>query len=225
MKWLVTSAAGGNPENYLTWLSGAGIESALILSSDPAPGNLFAFDALMLTGGGDVDPARYGAVRAPETQGVDPARDEMECRLIRRFMDGGKAVFGVCRGIQILNVALGGRLIQHVPSVVGSAESHQRSSGKDAVHPIALVDGTELAGAFDPVIYVNSAHHQSVDPGSVGAGLCIAALSGQGIVEAVEGVGLRAPLLGVQWHPERLEPSTHVAAAGLLKRMTELAAG
>lgn len=224
MKWLVTSAAGGNPDNYLAWLSGAGIESALILPSDPAPGDCSAFVALMLTGGGDVDPARYGAVRAPETQGIDPARDEMECRLIRRFMDEGKAVFGVCRGIQILNVALGGRLIQHVPSVVGAAESHERSNGKDAVHPITLVGGTGLAGAFAPVIDVNSAHHQAVDRGAVGAGLRIAALSGQGIVEAVEGVRVRAPVLGVQWHPERLEPSTHVAAAGLLKKMTELAA-
>ncbi len=225
MKWLVTSAAGGNPKGYLAWLSGAGIESAVIRPSDSMPGDLSAFNALMLTGGGDVDPARYGAIRAPETQEIDPARDEMECRLIRRFMDGGKAVFGVCRGIQILNVALGGRLIQHVPLIAGAAESHERSNGKDAVHPIALVSGTELAGVFEPVIEVNSAHHQAVDPGSVGAGLRIAALSRQGVVEAVEGTGLRAPLLGVQWHPERLEPSTHAASAGLLKRMRELAAG
>lgn len=222
MKWLVTSSATTKLENYLRWLSDAGIDGAPVLPSDPAGG---LTDALLLTGGGDVNPALYGAGRAPETANVDDARDEMECRLIRQFIGAGKPVFGVCRGIQILNVALGGKLIQHVPSVAGDRELHRKPDGKDCAHSISFTTRSELSDALRGVAGVNSNHHQAVDPQALGRGLRVVAVSGQGIVEAVEGVGLGAPVLAVQWHPERMEPRTHAAAVDLLKLMKQLAAG
>ena len=221
MKWLVTSTPKAKPDNYLNWLAGAGIEGVSVLSADAASASA---DALLLTGGGDVEPRRYHSEPAPETDGVDADRDEMECGLIAQFIKAGRPVFGVCRGIQILNVALGGKLIQHVPSVLRESELHAQVGGKDVVHPVSFTKGSKLAEALNGVATVNSAHHQSVDPEAVGRGLRIIAVSGQGIVEAVEGVDLGAPVLAVQWHPERLEPRTHAAAYKLLRLMMELAA-
>lgn len=221
MKWLVTSTAKSKLENYLGWLAEGGIEGIPIL---PSYSTLLSADALFLTGGGDVDPRRYYAMPAPETDGVDSDRDGMECRLIEQFIRIGKPVFGVCRGIQILNVALGGKLIQDVPSVLRGSEPHVQVKGKDSVHPVSFTKGSKLAEALNGVSTVNSAHHQAVDPEAVGRGLRIVAVSGQGIVEAVEGVDLGAAVLAVQWHPERLEPRTHAAAVELLKLMKQLAA-
>jgi putative glutamine amidotransferase len=221
MKWLVTSTAKAKPDNYLNWLASAGIEGVPIIPRDVSVSG----DALLLTGGGDVDPKRYHAKPAPETDGVDAERDEMECRLIEQFINAGKPVFGVCRGIQILNVALGGKLIQHVPSVLQESEQHAQVGGRDSLHPISFTQGSRLSDALRGISTVNSSHHQAADPKALGRGLRIIALSGQGIVEAVEGVDLGAPVLAVQWHPERLEPRTHAAAAKLLNLMKTIAAG
>ena len=220
MKWLVTSTAKANPANYVNWLASAGIEGVPIVPSDPS---IPFADALFLTGGGDVDPKRYQAKPAPETDGVDADRDEMECRLVEQFIRAGKPIFGVCRGIQILNVALGGKLIQHVPSVLGKSEPHAQVGGKDSVHSVSFTKGSKLAKALRGVATVNSSHHQAVDPESVGRGLRVIAVSGQGIVEAVEGVDVGAPVLAVQWHPERLEPRTDAAVVELLNLMKQLA--
>ena len=222
MKWLVTSTAKAKPDNYLNWLASADVEGVQIIPSDPVPA-LASTNALFLTGGGDVDPKRYRAIPAPETNGVDIDSDEMECRLIEQFIKAGKPVFGVCRGIQILNVALGGKLIQHVPSVLRKNEQHAQVDGKDAVHAVSFTRGSKLAEALGGVSTINSSHHQAVDPKAVGRGLRIIALSGQGIVEAVEGVDPGAPVLAVQWHPERLKPFSHPASAELLNLMKRLA--
>ena len=222
MKWLVTSTTKGTPDNYLNWLANAGVVGVPIVPSDSA---MDSADALLLTGGGDVDPRRYHSEPAPETDGVDADRDEMECRLIERFIKAGKPVFGVCRGIQILNVALGGKLIQHVPSVLPGNELHAQVGGKDSVHSVSFTKGSKLAEALSGVATVNSSHHQAIDPKALGRGLRVIAVSGQGVVEAVEGVDRGAPVLAVQWHPERLEPCTHAAAAELLNLMKRLAAG
>jgi putative glutamine amidotransferase len=225
MKWLVTGAAQAQSDDYRTWLSIGGVEGIRIFSSDPMPGDLAPFSALLLTGGGDVDPTRYHGLPAPETSGVDRDRDELECRLIERFMKAKKPVFGICRGIQILNVAFGGKLIQHVPLVLRGIERHGQVDGKDSTHPVLFAKETTLAEILGEVAAVNSAHHQAVDPNAVGRGLRIMAVSGDGIVEAVEGVDLCAPALAVQWHPERLRPFSHPASAGLLNWMKALAKG
>lgn len=225
MKWLVTSDANTKLDNYLNWLASVGIQGVPNFPSDSVP-ILSSTDALFLTGGGDVDPKRYHAMPAPETVGVDSDRDEMECRLIGQFIRIGKPVFGVCRGVQILNVALGGRLIQHVPSALRESEPHAQVNGKDAVHSVSFVKGSKLAKVLGAVASVNSAHHQAVDPEAVGRGLRVIAVSGQGIVEAVEGIDLGAPVLAVQWHPERLELCAPAAAEllNLMKRLSSLPA-
>ena len=219
MKWLVTTGIETQLDNYLSWLSKAGIEGVPVFPSDSAP-ELSSMAALFLPGGGDVDPSRYNTVPAPETAGVDPARDEMECRLIEQFVCAGRPVFGVCRGIQILNVTLGGKLIQHVPSVTRGDELHRRADGGDSTHPVLWAERSRLAAALVGVSCVNSNHHQAVDPQAVGRGLRIVAVSGQGVIEALEGVDLNAPALAVQWHPERMEDA---AAMGLLNLMKQMA--
>jgi putative glutamine amidotransferase len=213
MKWLVTETLGGDSiRNYSRWLATGGVTSVRIAPGDTPPTDLSSFSALLLTGGVDVNPARYGEPRAAETEQIREDRDELEQLLIQRVMACGKPVLGVCRGIQILNVALGGKLIQHVPAVV--SEEHRQREKKDSWHAIRFTGESALARAMKGVGEVNSAHHQAVMPEAVGRDLRVTAVSGMGIVEAVEGENL----LAVQWHPERL-PANHPAAGKLLELM------
>ncbi len=217
MKWLLPYPLRGEVgRNYERWLSSAGVG---IRCRGTA-----GVSALLLTGGGDVDPRLYGEVPAPETAGVRRERDEREIRLVREFLDAGKPVFGICRGIQVINVALGGKLIQHVPSWLGDdREMHaQREKGKDSVHAIRFLEAGGWPGALVRAGDVNSSHHQAVRPDALGEGLRIAAVSPRGVIEAVEGVALTAPVVAVQWHPERL-PAEHPGSRELLRWMKELA--
>ena len=208
MQWLVTDTLGGGGDavrNYVRWLASLSIRSAVVSPRAGIPEDLAPHSALLLTGGVDVDPGLYGEDTAPETRHIDRARDDMEIGLIRAFLDAAKPVFGVCRGIQILNVALGGRLIQHIPDFLAgrAREEHARVQGEDSVHSVRFIRGCELGTVLAGVAEVNSSHHQAVHPDGVGQGLRVAAVSGGGIVEAVEGTGLGAPVIGIQWHPER----------------------
>ena len=153
--------------------------------------NAEACDALLLPGGGDVDPALYGQRVAGATD-IDRERDDCELALFRRFAAEGRPVFGVCRGLQLINVALGGTLRQHI-------EGHSRVNGADRRHGVRADDPwlRALCGERFPV---NSAHHQCVD--RLGAGLRVAARAEDGTVEALRHTAL--PILAVQWHPERL---------------------
>jgi len=209
-RWLVTC-----PENsksvpvYLEWLRRAGIEGSVILDDFRRPENLERFDGLLLAGGPDVDPARYGDASVhPKTYGVDTRRDELEIALFNRFAGDGKPVFGICRGLQVMNVALGGGLFQHVPDNLcdGCEEEHNRGPAYDANHSLIVNTSTFLGPVLAGIGRVNSAHHQAIDPARLGRGLRIAALSGSGIVEAVELDGTGARVCAVQWHPERLPP-------------------
>jgi putative glutamine amidotransferase len=162
---------------------------------------LLALDGLLLTGGGDVDPVRYGEAAVPEVYGVDPGRDAFEAALAVAAARAGLPVLGVCRGTQILNVALGGTLHQHVPAVTGR-DHCLRDRSSELVHEVRITAGTLLAAtAGSTGIGVNSLHHQAVD--RVGAGLRAVAWSDDGIVEGVESDGI-GRFLGVQWHPELL---------------------
>jgi putative glutamine amidotransferase len=162
---------------------------------------LLAVDGLLLSGGGDVDPARYGALPVPEIYGLDPGRDAFEVALVLAAARADVPVLGICRGSQILNVALGGSLIQHVPAVTG-CDHCIRDRSHEPVHDVVVASGSLLeavAGATE--IAVNSLHHQAVD--RLGAGLRAVAWAEDGIVEGVESDG-PGRLLGVQWHPELL---------------------
>ena len=172
-----------------------------VLDPDDAELALLAVDGLLLTGGGDVDPARYGAVPVPEVHGLDRRRDAFEAALVVAAARAGLPVLAICRGCQILNVALGGSLIQHVPAVMGRDHSI-RDRAYEPVHEVAVAAGSLLeAVAGDTQIAVNSLHHQAVD--RLGAGLRAVARGDDGIIEGVESAGA-GRLLGVQWHPELL---------------------
>jgi putative glutamine amidotransferase len=162
---------------------------------------LLALDGLLLSGGGDVDPARYGAAPVPEVYGVDPGRDAFETALVLAAARAGLPVLGICRGAQVLNVALGGSLHQHVPAVTGQNHS-VKDRPYEPVHAVRVTPGSLLAGVVGGTdIAVNSLHHQAVD--RVGAGLRAVAWAEDGCVEAIESDGL-GRFLGVQWHPELL---------------------
>jgi putative glutamine amidotransferase len=185
---------------------------------------LLAVDGLLLTGGGDVDPARYGAAPVPEVYGLDPGRDAFEVALVLAAVRVGLPVLGICRGSQVLNVALGGSLVQHVPAVTGR-DHCLRDRAYETVHDVTVAPGSLLeavAGGGGTEIPVNSLHHQSVD--GLGAGLRAVAWAEDGIVEGVESDGL-GRLLGVQWHPELLTGPGHAPHERLFAWLVTEAAG
>jgi putative glutamine amidotransferase len=162
---------------------------------------LSGLDGLLLTGGGDVAASCYGADPAPEAYGVDAARDAWELALVAAARAAGLPILGLCRGAQVLNVAAGGTLVQHLP--VGTDESHkQYERDCEIVHPVEVDRASLLAAITGRRAFgVNTLHHQAV--AEVGSSLRPVAWAPDGVIEAVESVDGR-PLLGVQWHPELL---------------------
>jgi putative glutamine amidotransferase len=162
-------------------------------------------DGLVLTGGGDIDPARFGQPRHPRTDEVAPPRDELELGLTRRALDEDVPLFAICRGIQVLNVALGGTLIQDLPSERPGAVVHsQREPRAEPTHAVKVMgEGTRLGQILGSLeLNVNSMHHQAID--RLGAGLREVAWAPDGVIEGVEMPGDDRFVLGVQWHPEEL---------------------
>jgi putative glutamine amidotransferase len=170
------------------------------LAADSAEEMLAGLDGLVLTGGGDVSPWLYGEEPVPEVYGVDPARDDWEQALLAAA--GNEVpVLGVCRGAQLLNVAAGGTLIQHLPMV--TTENHrQRARDREAVHPVDIAPDSRLAEILGHHrLGVNTIHHQAID--RVGEGWRAVAWAPDGVIEAVERRD-GAPIVAVQWHPEAL---------------------
>jgi putative glutamine amidotransferase len=162
-----------------------------------AAGNaLAAIQGVLLTGGGDLDPALYGQEPHPATRPPDHQRDHFELALARAAIARGAPVLGICRGIQVLVVALGGDLVQDIAG-------HSRDDAKDRpVHPVRLQPGSGLAALYgSDGIEVNSTHHQAA--GCLAGGLAVVGRAADGIVEGVE-LPSAAWVIGVQWHPERL---------------------
>lgn len=194
------------PANYLAEVRRAG-GLALMVAPEPEliadPDELLhRIDGLIVSGGVDVDPASYGAEPHPETKGWSTERDDFELALIRRATELDMPVLGICRGMQVLNVAFGGTLIQHLPETVGH-EDHRRVPGNfdEADHDVRLVPDTLAAAAAGELLHTTkSHHHQGVDV--VGEGLIVTGTSAvDDLVEAVE-LPERRFVLGVQWHPE-----------------------
>jgi putative glutamine amidotransferase len=173
---------------------------------------LEALDALVLAGGADVDPASYGAEPHECTNGTWPERDAAEIPLARRAIERELPLLGICRGMQVINVALGGSLIQHLPDDVGHGD-HRRELGsfKDADHDVRLAPGSLAARACGELLHATkSHHHQGVD--RLGDGLVASGWSVlDDLVEAIE-VPEAGWALGVQWHPE-VDPCSGVVAA------------
>ncbi len=191
--------------NYSLALTRAGGVPMLAPNVDPELADVYAerADALLLTGGVDIDPDRYAQAPHPELGSVDRLRDAFELALYRAFRERGKPVLGICRGIQLVNVAHGGSLHQHVPAVAGTEQHLQRDLTGAPLQRVELEPGSRLATAFGvDRLRINSFHHQAVD--RVGAGLRVVARSADGLVEALEldDDGPDGFVVAVQWHPE-----------------------
>ena len=170
-------------------------------------------DGLLLTGGGDIDPSHYDDSVAPEVYDLDPVRDTLEIDALRAARTRGVRVLGICRGMQLMAVASGGSLHQHLPSA-GFDHHWDESRQYEPVHEIVADPGSAAELALAGTVKVNSIHHQAVrDPGR---DLHATAWSDDGVIEAVE----RENELGIQWHPERLfdTDARHVAPFGWLVR-------
>lgn len=182
------------PAGYPRHVRAAGGLAALLPPDDPAYAAeaVARLDGLVIAGGADVDPARYGAERSPRTGPPAPERDAWELALIDAALAAGTPLLGICRGMQLLNVALGGTLVQHL-------DGHVTEVGVFGRHTVRPVPGSRYAGIAPAEAAVPTYHHQAVD--RLGTGLRPSAYAADGTVEAVE---LPGPgwVLGVQWHPE-----------------------
>jgi putative glutamine amidotransferase len=167
-------------------------------SSDGIEETLDALDGLLFSGGSDLDPDLYGAEAHAETNGIRPERDRAELTLLEAALARDMPVLAVCRGSQVLNVARGGDLVQHLPEVVGD-EKHKHTPGVFADHDVDLGQGTRLQRLLGDRAPVKSHHHQGY--GTIGEGLVESAWAEDGTVEALEDPSRRFAL-GVLWHPE-----------------------
>jgi len=157
-------------------------------------------DGLVLSGGGDIDPALYGAAKGPAAGPANADRDGAELELCRGALFSGMPLLGICRGLQILNVALGGTLHQHLPDVVGTDVHSPEQSGY-GTHDVSVAPGTQLAKIVGGTeLAVPTHHHQAID--KLAPGLVATAWTSDGIIEAVEFESGDRPAIAVQWHPE-----------------------
>jgi putative glutamine amidotransferase len=207
--------AGGNSrlsgigEQYLLAVeAGGGIPLLIHLTRDAAvlQAHYAHCDGLLFAGGGDLDPALFGQAPHPQLGTVEPLRDEVELTLARRAISDRMPVLGICRGIQLLNVALGGTLYQDIPSELPAASDHYASAKETGrahlAHSITLVPGSWLAARLGThALPVNTFHHQALR--DIAPGLQVTGRAPDGVVEAVEGAG-PGFVLGVQCHPEDL---------------------
>jgi putative glutamine amidotransferase len=193
------------PESYYELVAAAGGRPLLLPPLRTAAGPGFGagevidrLDGLVLTGGGDVDPAAYGETAGAEVGGVDPVRDGSERALLAAALARDLPVLAICRGLQILNTERGGTLFQHLPEVVGH-DGHRTAPAVFGEVKVTTTPGSRTASIFGPATTVLCSHHQSIK--ELGAGLVATAHADDGLIEAVELPGSTF-VLGVQWHPE-----------------------
>jgi putative glutamine amidotransferase len=209
--------------DYLRRLVEAGVPRSAIEVVTPLSPRSRPFDALVLGGGVDVDPARYGATLLEGGNvEVDAQRDDIDFGLLAEALRSGAPVLGICRGLQVVNVALGGTLVQDLPTERPSSVVHQREKDKTRRdHRVAIAPGTRLAAiAGVPDVAVNSRHHQAI--ARVAADLAVSATAPDGVPEAVESAG-ESWLMAVQWHPENLAGDP--VSEGLFAAFVRAAAG
>jgi putative glutamine amidotransferase len=197
-----TEVAAFTPLTYVRAVEQAGGRPLLVPPSDDSiEETLAALDGVIFSGGGDVDPTTYGADPHPETAGVVPERDRGELKLLEAALARDMPVLAICRGSQLLNVARGGDLVQHLPEQVGH-DDHRLPIASMADHDVELREGTKVGAILGDRAPVKSSHHQGF--GRLGEGLREAAHAEDGSVEAVEDPERRFTL-GVLWHPEEGE--------------------
>lgn len=189
-------------QNYADALVGTGLLPTLAptLPAELAPALLDGVDGLVLAGGVDIDPALFGQLPSPSLGVVDAGRDAFELALYGAARDRGLPVLGICRGIQLVAVAAGGTLHQHLPDVPGTHQHEQGDRGGDPLHPVRLsADSVLLDLVGTDGLTVNSHHHQAVDAAPVG--FRVTARADDGVIEALE-ADAGSFVLAVQWHPE-----------------------
>ena len=197
------------PLSYVRAIERAGGRPLLVPPSDDGIDETLAvLDGLLFSGGSDLDPETYGAEAHPETNGVRAERDQAELTLLEAALARDMPVLAVCRGSQVLNVALGGDLVQHLPEVVGH-ERHKHTPGVFADHAVSVAGESRLARVLGDRAPVKSHHHQGV--GRVGDGLVETAWAEDGTVEGLEDPRRRFAL-GVLWHPEEEKDAALFAA-------------
>jgi putative glutamine amidotransferase len=163
-------------------------------------------DGLLLAGGGDIDPPRFGQEADSNVYGIERDRDETEIELVRSALERSLPTLAICRGLQVLNVALGGTLHQHLPDLPGLIPHGTPVLDESVYHDIQLTAGSRVAKACGTdVVTGRSHHHQAVD--RLGDGLVVAGTSPDGLIEAIEPDTFPGWLVAVQWHPEDTAPS------------------
>jgi putative glutamine amidotransferase len=215
----------GKYENYRRWIEEGGEAEAVKLSMYlKNPDAVAECDGVLLSGGEDVQPELYGKpeyVKDYDLKEIIPERDQFEYSVIGNVLAGEKPLLGICRGLQVVNVFLGGDLVPDIPSVLHSG-FHGKKEGVDQLHPVTIIPGSLLATVTGVNAgQVNSAHHQSA--GATAKDLKITAESDAGIVEAMEwrNPQRRSWLLLVQWHPERMADQGSPLTAGVRKAFLE----
>ena len=204
MKPLIGITPCSRVDDYVESVRRAGGEPVVLSNDDDPAAVLARVQGILLTGGLDVDPALYGEAPHPSTEPA-PGRDRFEIPLAREAVARDVPLFAICRGVQVLNVAAGGTLIQDLPSTVTTDINHSVDVPKDHLaHEVRVTPGTALMAALTSTdgagrCRVNSRHHQSV--GTIAPSFVVAATSHDGVIEGIERPGA-AFCVGVQWHPE-----------------------
>ena len=202
---LIAVTACAKPRDYEAALRRSGADLRVVSAGDTIANILANADGVLLTGGGDVDPALYGEPVHPAFSAAEPGRDEFEIALAQAALAADLPLFAICRGVQVLNVARGGTLVQDIPNQLPGSFEHRIAEPPSSIaHEIAVTPGSLLDSILGEAVLdgrcpVNSRHHQSIK--AVGEGLVVTAVAADGIVEAVEDPSRRF-CLGVQWHPE-----------------------
>jgi len=188
---------------YEAALQAAGADAIrLDARAAPSPDSLSGLDGLLLTGGGDIEPHRYGRAATCRLRSVLPWRDTFELAMAKAAFEADTPCLGICRGMQVMVVAMGGTLIQHLPKEAPSDVNHDQTAPRpEGTHMVEIAPSRlrEITGG--PRLFTNSFHHQAAL--DVPPGLAVTARASDGIVEGVEGPG-RHFFLGVQWHPEHM---------------------
>lgn len=214
MKPRILLSGNKNNDNYINAVTGCGgIPFASYL-----PEVRLDFDGLILCGGGDIAPERYGEDNKG-SYSIDPERDAVELALAKAYISAGKPVLGICRGLQLLNVYFGGSLIQHLDSY----REHTSGADYDLAHQVRAEEGSIAHKLYGREFTVNSSHHQAI--GTLGEGLKVTMRTTDGkVIEAIEHETL--PVFAVQWHPERMcfakeRPDT-VNGSALIRHFIEM---
>ena len=211
----IAVTACAKPRDYDAALRRAGAALRVVAAGESSADVLAHADGVVLTGGGDVDPAWYGEACHPTFNAAEPGRDEFEIALAQAALGADLPIFAICRGVQVLNVARGGTLVQDIPSQLPGSLQHRIAQPPSSIaHDIGVTPGSLLDAILGTAVRegrcaVNSRHHQSIK--AMGDGLVVTGVAPDGVIEAVEDPGRRF-CLGVQWHPENFQHTGEFAS-------------